>query len=965
VRRTALGARRARALSASLAGPTFAALRALALSAPLAAAAPGALRALALAAPLAAAALGGPAAAADPANPELEEEIERLEEALAARPSDADSRRRLGDALFKAGRAFESMRVLNPGRDADAKWVPELRQAAEIYRNAGRREAARDALKQAIELAPDDKSLYAALAAVYDADPPSRRRARREAAGEAGAEDLAGEGTGEAGGAAEPAPARSREPWKELAPRRVAAVAGLALAAGLVALLLARLARGKGDLAVTIELPPDRRGVFSVRLEKRRTRRRAAGEEAAALAERASSRFEHNMVSRDTQFHRVPARPWWVVVEGVTEGTGPDRRRAPVFEEREVRVERGRAVRLELDLRPRECPVEVRVVQGGGPAPRARLALAGDRTSLRYAPQGAARLALAPGVHRIVVGAVDRIAERELRIDDLAPKTVVIDVGDPREIVFAECESAVEPYLQGDLSVAANALERAGQRSLAHLLRARFHKGRGEPERAARQYEAAGSHLEAAEAYAEAASFERAATLFERSGDHARAAEMWGAAGDLLRAGRAHEEANELEDAARCYREANAVPKLIDVLEKQGECYQAGQLALERGDVSRAIRNYQQVDARHARYPEVCRFLAERFSEQGKLELAVQKADEAVTFSGANEASPDTIVWYGDLLDRAGKTERALRAFEELRGRAPSHPGLGERIEALRRKLSAERRAPRVDSGNERYDVLAELGRGGMGVVYKARDRRLGRVVALKRLPENLKDHPRAVELFLREARSAAVLNHPNIVTVHDVDQDDTGFFLTMELLEGQTLAEIVRARGRVASIDTARLGVQVAAGLQYAHERRIVHRDIKTANLFFTRERVVKIMDFGLAKMLEEVRKGSTVIGGTPYYMAPEQSAGEGVDPRADLYAFGVTLFELLVGSVPFAEGDVAYHHRHTPAPDPRGRAAGVPDALAELVLQMMAKSAGGRPASAAEVGARLQRIVESAPGR
>jgi tetratricopeptide (TPR) repeat protein len=672
------------------------------------------------------------------------------------------------------------------------------------------------------------------------------------------------------------------------------------------------------------------------------------------------------MVSSDTQFHGLETGSWWVLVEGVVEGTGPERTRTAVFEEREVRVERGRALRIEFDLRPRECPIELRIVQGGGPAPRARLALAGDLTSLRYAPQGTARLSLPAGVHRVVVGGADRVAEREIRVDELAPKTIVIDLAEGGvDVVFSGCEPAVEPYLQGDLSVAAAALERGGQPGLAHLLRARFHRARGELERAAAEYEAADRPLEAAEAWSEAASFERAAVLFERGGDPARAAELYEAAGDLLRAGRAFEEAGDLENAARCYRESQAVPKLIDVLEKQGESYEAAQLAFERGDVSRAIRNFQQVDARHERYPDVCRFLAERFSEQGKLELAVQKADEAITFTGANEASADTLAWYGDLLERAGRTERALQAFQELRGRTPAHPGVDERIEALEHRLSTERHTPRAGGGSDRYEVLGELGRGGMGVVYKARDRRLGRVVALKRLPDNVKDNPRAVELFLREARSAAALNHPNIVTVHDVDQDETGFFLTMELLEGQTLAEIVRARGRVAAVDTARLGVQVAQGLQYAHERRIVHRDVKTANLFFTRERVVKIMDFGLAKMLEEVRKGATLIGGTPYYMAPEQATGEGVDPRADLYALGVTLFELATGRVPFSEGDLTWHHRHTPAPDARERVPGLPDAFAELVLALMAKAPADRPANAAEVGAVLQRIVDEGVAR
>jgi len=152
-----------------------------------------------------------------------------------------------------------------------------------------------------------------------------------------------------------------------------------------------------------------------------------------------------------------------------------------------------------------------------------------------------------------------------------------------------------------------------------------------------------------------------------------------------------------------------------------------------------------------------------------------------------------------------------------------------------------------------------------------------------------------------------------------------------------------------------ASLGVQVCAGLHYAHTNKIIHRDIKTANLFFTRERIVKIMDFGLAKMVEEVRKGATMISGTPYYMAPEQAAGENVDARADLYALGVTFFELLTGAVPFREGDVVYHHRHTPPPDPRRRAEGIPDGLAELILHMLAKIPEQRVASAREVAERL----------
>jgi serine/threonine-protein kinase len=215
------------------------------------------------------------------------------------------------------------------------------------------------------------------------------------------------------------------------------------------------------------------------------------------------------------------------------------------------------------------------------------------------------------------------------------------------------------------------------------------------------------------------------------------------------------------------------------------------------------------------------------------------------------------------------------------------------------------------------------------------------------------------VRLFLREARAAAALNHRNIVTLFDAGQEGDQYFLTMELLEGYPLHEILTKRKRLSACDVARLGTQTCAGLEYAHAQGIVHRDIKTSNLFFTKDRVLKIMDFGLAKMTEEVRRAATVVGGTPYYMAPEQAAGEEVDHRADQYALGVTLFELVTGDVPFKDGDVTYHHRHTAPPDPR-TVAEVPDDLAELILRLLAKSRDGRFARTAEAGAILQKIAK-----
>jgi serine/threonine-protein kinase len=322
-----------------------------------------------------------------------------------------------------------------------------------------------------------------------------------------------------------------------------------------------------------------------------------------------------------------------------------------------------------------------------------------------------------------------------------------------------------------------------------------------------------------------------------------------------------------------------------------------------------------------------------------------------------------------ELADR-GNFERAIDMLDVVRRRDASYPNVGTRIEDLRKRVhdssQSERGSAAPDPGSEftegfRYEILEEIGRGGMGIVFKARDRRLGRIVALKRLPDNLRNHSKAVSLFLREARAAAALNHPNIVTLFDAGRECDTFYITMELLEGAPLQNILQKRGKLTPRDVARVGIQIAAGMQYAHEQRIIHRDIKTGNLFFTRGKKVKIMDFGLAKVVEEVRRASTVIGGTPYYMAPEQSLGKGVDARADIYALGVTFFELLTGKVPFTEGDVAYQHRHTPPPDPRERVPEIPAALAELVLHMLAKDPDDRCASANEVSGRLQEIAKN----
>ncbi len=742
-------------------------------------------------------------------------------------------------------------------------------------------------------------------------------------------------------------------------------------------ILLFPVLRGWGTVVVRIDLPPRTKGFFSLRVSKRPDAISAAKKqkqrfEGLRRTLRYLSRYHRSMVGRETVFRWLPVRPrpYTVTLMGPLKEATSGEIIGHFLEEKRVRVQRRVVARLEYDLRPNECAVEVSVLEGGRPARQARVAVAGDPSSLRYAPDGNAFLYLGKGRFRVLLGARDRVAAQTVEIRSLDKAIpICVDLAQPASLVFADCVEAVDPYLQGDYARAAEALERAGQTEAAHLARAEHHRLRGDAEHAAAEFEAAGRLEEAAELRADGENPLASARLFERAGDHARAAESFREAGDLAAAARAFEASYDFDSALECYDDVGDEEKVIELMERTGAYLDAAQRARSRGDAERAMRSLQHIARNDSSWTDGCAMLAELLAERGDHDIAVEKFAEALEAAGGEQASADLLERHARLLEKCGEPERALKAWTAVGRRDPGRKEVATRLSMLREEIA--RGAPTAfgsggggstaptRASESRYERLEELGRGGMGVVYKARDRRLGRLIALKELPPSLRDHPEAVKLFLREARAAASLNHRNIVTVHDAGEENGTYFISMELLEGMTLHQILARRGLLQAKDVARLGIQVAAGLAYAQEQRVVHRDIKTANLFFTRDRVVKIMDFGLAKTIEEVRKSSTLIGGTPFYMAPEQAVGGAVDHRADLYAFGVTLFQLVTGDVPFREGDLTFHHRETPPPDPREYEPGVPEPLARLILQLLQKRPEARPQSAAEVGALLQQIL------
>jgi len=244
---------------------------------------------------------------------------------------------------------------------------------------------------------------------------------------------------------------------------------------------------------------------------------------------------------------------------------------------------------------------------------------------------------------------------------------------------------------------------------------------------------------------------------------------------------------------------------------------------------------------------------------------------------------------------------------------------------------------------NNRYVLDSELGHGGMGVVYRAKDTSLNRQVAIKVLPPEFARDEQFIERFTREVLNSARLDHPNVVQIYDVGQDGTTNYYVMQLVDGNDLHGEIRKRGSFSLEETARLIAQIAEGLDHAHSQGIVHRDIKPDNVLLDRRGHARVVDFGIARTMEGTRLTGGMIG-TPEYMSPEQARGEDVDGRSDQYSLAIVAYEMLTGSTPFRSDTaqpwalVNKHISETP-PDPRSLRADLPGYVTDTLMRALAK--------------------------
>jgi tetratricopeptide (TPR) repeat protein len=562
----------------------------------------------------------------------------------------------------------------------------------------------------------------------------------------------------------------------------------------------------------------------------------------------------------------------------------------------------------------------------------------------------------------------------------------------------------------GMLLEAASTFESVGEHAQAAQCRAQQAMLDGNPELAANTLITAGQFERAADIYIDQNQLAKAAQLFQRAKKHQRAAELLERAGDLDKAAKIYETIKEYNRAAELFSRIPDRLSELRVCNAMEDFYRAGRILIQLERFEEAVETLRRVDPNDPRYAEAMELQGDILARNKLFKAAFLAYRDAFGEGDPNASNIQLLYKMGRCAEGQGEVQHAEDIYGKVMRVDPSYRDIGQRIGRIQAPRAATpgtppqlavpiasavlRRPARVSSarlpavgvaeaptadpvapaiarpasggfdalpatGPKRYEVLDEIARGGMGVVYQARDALLSRIVAFKVLSSQLRDNDVAREYFIREARAAANLNHPNIVTVYDAGVQDGEAFMAMEYIDGFTLKQVVSKEGPLPEKLIIQILRHVCAGLQYAHERGVVHRDIKSGNIMIARQdRRVKILDFGLAKVVTEAQQDHTQAIGTPFYMSPEQILGNELDQRSDIYSLGVTIYELITGTVPFFKGDLAYKHVHEQPPPPRSLNPSISTLLEGIILKCMEKSPANRYPNCADISREIRGV-------
>jgi len=542
-------------------------------------------------------------------------------------------------------------------------------------------------------------------------------------------------------------------------------------------------------------------------------------------------------------------------------------------------------------------------------------------------------------------------------------------------------ETAAGMYLQaGKMAEAAKAYLTAKQYQKA----AAVYREVGQKKKAAAimaaWYKTTGDYLNAGKNLYVAGKLKEAALAFSKAGIHDKAAQLLEKIGEFKLAAKARLQLGELEVAAEHLERIGDTAAAISLFEAAGkwnrvvECYKREKNWLSLGNIMMRLEKYdlaieffKRLTPLDEGYKESAMSMASILEGQGDFEGAIKKYTEILEFKGLSVSNAPALFALCTLCEKNNQPDVPLNYLRQFNASGP----VGEKAENWKNRLEqlvitaaqtmavglevaeegdaasdasqgSDFQMPQKTGVADRYETIDKIGQGGHGVIYKAFDKVLGREVVLKFLFRNQVPSDMARRYFLREAKTTASLNHPNIVTLFDMGQIGDNLYIAMEFIDGITLEDLLKERdNKLPADEVMRIVEQLCDCLQYAHDKTIIHRDIKPANVMLTgaTHGHVKLMDFGLAKALDENPHKTLIICGTPLYMSPEQIVGDFVDHLSDIYSLGVLVFQLFTGRTPFPAANILAHHQFSPPPHPTTINKEIPVEVGDVVLKCLEK--------------------------
>ena len=509
-------------------------------------------------------------------------------------------------------------------------------------------------------------------------------------------------------------------------------------------------------------------------------------------------------------------------------------------------------------------------------------------------------------------------------------------------------------------------LQEAGKdlSALAPAIQAEILARRGDHGEAAGVLEKAGSLYRAAEQWKAAGQLDRAARLFEQDGEFMQAADLYARCGNFTEAGRLYESGRDLKNAAEMYRRAGRHEDAARILLQGGDPIAAARILYDRKEYDACIKALQKVGPDSRDHRRASFLLGRIFAEQGLHTLAADKFQVAI---GDEQVNNDTILMYYSLglaLEANLRPREALRVYQKILSFNYGYKDVLARMQAIESQplsnLAARGTARHTgdESGwgePDRYRVEGTIGSGVLGEVLRATDCSLGRKVAIRRIREQPHEVGKA-ERLLKEAASAARLSHSNIVSTYDTGADAEGKFIVSALAEGETLRSLLERRVRFEVNRVAAIGRQVLEALAHAHEKGVLHRNLRPENIYVTEEDRVTVGDFGLALRLSDFTDMELSGGRQIRYTPPEALRKDGVDARSDIYAFGIILYEMVAGHPPFTGSEIGHQQVHAPVPLPGPGERPIPEFLKNVILRCLEKDRADRYPDVATVLDDLQ---------